>query len=126
MEEVAVRATSAIGDAPTKGLAGSGEDLVDAMGVLEVDLIGVAMVTEAAGLDDGENCQPISDFSCWVNLTGMTREGKVLVEHAPEAFADAGGVDDDVLRTPGVGEAFELAKDGEVALADPTVAGDDW
>ena len=69
--------------------------------------------------------QPISDFSVLgeFDRDDTGREG--AVEHGPEAFAHAGGVDDDVLGMPGFGQGFDLAEDAEVVFADPTVAGND-
>ena len=54
VDEFAIRATGAIRDAPAEGLERAGQDLADATGVLQADFVGMDMVTEAAGLDDGE------------------------------------------------------------------------
>ncbi len=125
VDELTIRATRAIGDAPTESLGRTGEDLRDAFAVLKADFIGVAMVTETAGLDDGEETPAKLGFFRLgeFDRDDTGREG--TVEQGPEAFADAGGIDDDVLGLPGFGEAFELAKDGQVVFADPTVTGDD-
>jgi hypothetical protein len=123
VDERAIGAASAVGDAPAKGLAGAGENLVAAMSVLEVDRIGVAMVTEAAGLNDGEEAPADLGFFRPGELDGDDAGGIGAVEHAPETLADAGGINDDVLGMPGVVEILELAQDGGVVLAEPTEAG---
>ena len=125
VDEFAIRATRAIRDAPTEGLLGAGEDLADAAAVLQANFVGVDMVTEAAGLDDGEKAPAELGFLlfCEFDRNDTGREG--TVEHSPETFAHAGGVDGEVLRVPGIGEGFEFAKDAEMVFADPTVTGDD-
>jgi len=54
VDELAIGATRAIGDAPAEVLGGTGEDLVDAMAVLEADFVGGGGIIETAGFDDGE------------------------------------------------------------------------
>ena len=54
VDEFAIRATRAIRDAPAQDLERAGQDLADTTGVLQVDFGGMDMVTEAAGLDNGE------------------------------------------------------------------------
>ncbi len=125
VDEFAIRATGAIGDAPAEGLERAGEDLADAAAVLEADFVGMDMVTEAAGLDDGEEAPADLGFFRLGELDRDDTGREGTVEQGPEAFADAGGIDDDVLGMPGFGQAFEFAEDGEVVFADPTVAGDD-
>ncbi len=125
MDELAIRAARAIGDTPTEGLERAGEDLVNAMAVLETDFVGMDMVTEAAGLDDGEETPADLGFFRLGELDGGDAGREGTVEESPEAFADAGGIDDDMLGMPGFGEALELAEDGKMVLANPTVAGDD-
>ena len=125
MEEFAIRATRAIGYTPAHGLERAGQDLTDAAGVLQADCVGVDMVTEAASLDDGKEAP--ADLGLF-RLGELDRDDpgwEGPVEHGPEAFADTGGVDDDVLGMPGTGEGFEFTEDAEVVFADPTVTGDD-
>ncbi len=76
VDELAIGTTRAIGDAPTQDLLGAGEDLADAMGVLEVNLISMRMVTETAGLDDGEEAPADLGFFLLGKFKGMTRAGK--------------------------------------------------
>ena len=116
-------ATSALGNAPAENLTGAGEDLVAAMGVLEVDLISVATVPEAAGLDDGEELPADLGLFLLSELDRNDAGGEMAVEHAPEAFADAGSVDDNVLRFPGLVEVLDLAEDIDVLFTDPAMAG---
>ncbi len=40
VDELAIGTARAVGDAPAEGLGGTGEDLADAMAVLEADLVG--------------------------------------------------------------------------------------
>ena len=54
VDEPAIRAAGAIRDAPAQGLLRAGQDLANAVGVLQADFVGVDVVTEATGLDDGE------------------------------------------------------------------------
>ena len=49
---------------------------------------------------------------------GDTR-GKGFVEHGPQSLADAGGVDDDVLRYPQFGKSLDFAENGDVILTRP-------
>ena len=125
MDELAIRATRAIRDAPAEGFEGAGQDLADTMGVLQADCIGVAVVTEAAGLDDGEETPAKLGFFGLGEFDRDDPAWEGTVEHGPEAFTHAGCVDDDVLGMPGFGEGFDLSTDSKVVFADPTVAGDD-
>ncbi len=125
VDEFTIGATRAIRDAPAEGLLRAGQDLTNAMAILEVDFIGMGMVAEAPGLDDGEETPADLGFFLLGKLDRDDAFRKGTVEQRPEAFANAGGVHDDVLRTPGRGEGFELAKDGQVVFADPTVAFED-
>jgi hypothetical protein len=125
VDEFALGATRALGDAPAEGLLRAGEDLVNATAVLKTDIVGVDMVAEAAGLDDGEEAPAYFGFLRLGELDGDDTGGEGTVEERPEAFAHTGGVDDDVLGVPGLGKAFEFAEYGKVTFADPTVAGDD-
>ncbi len=54
VDELTIRATGAIGDTPAQRLERAGQDLTNAVTVLKADFVGMGMVTEAAGLDDGE------------------------------------------------------------------------
>ena len=125
VDELAIRSTGAIRDAPPKGFHGAGQDLADAAAVLQADFVGMDMITEAAGLDDGEEAPTDLGFFLLgeFDRDDTGREG--AIQHGPEAFADAGGIDNDVLGMPGLGQSFEFAKDAEVVFADPTVAGND-
>jgi len=125
VEEFAIRATRAIRDTPAQGLERAGQDRADAAGILQVDFVSMDMVPEAAGLDDGEEAPADLRFFLLRELDRDNAGGEGAVEHGPEAFAHAGGVDDDVLGMPGAGKGFEFTEDAEVVLADPTVAGDD-
>ncbi len=125
MDELAIRTTRAIGDTPTEGLERAGEDLVNAMAVLETDFVGMDMVTEATSLDDGEETPTDIGFFRLGELDRGDAGREGTVQESPEAFADAGGIDEDVLGMPGFGQALELAEDGKMVLANPTVAGDD-
>ena len=125
VDELAIRATGPIRYAPAEGLERAGQDLTDAMGVLEADFIGVDMVTEAASLDDGDKAPAKLGFFGLGEFDRDDTSRKEAVEHGPEAFAHTGGVNDDVLGMPGFGEDFDLSTDGKVVFADPTVAGDD-
>ena len=125
MDELAIRATRAIGDTPAQGLLRAGEDLADAAGILEVDLSGMNMVTEAAGLDDGKETPADLGLFRLGELDRDDTAGEGTVEHGPEAFPHAGGVDENVLGMPGTGEGLEATKDGEVVFANPTVTGND-
>ena len=83
------------------------------------------MVTEAAGLDDGEEAPADLGFFLLGELDRDDTGGEGTIQQGPEAFADAGGIDDDVLGMPGFGKALELAEDGQMVFADPTVTGND-
>ena len=48
VDELAIRATGAIRDAPTQGGERAGQDLANAAAVLQADFVGMDMVTEAA------------------------------------------------------------------------------
>jgi hypothetical protein len=125
VNELTIGAARAIGYAPAEDLAGAGEDLGNGLTVLEANFIGVNMVAETAGLDDGEKAP--ANFGLLglgeLDRNDAGREG--TVEQGPEAFTDASGVNDNILRMPGRGQAFELAKYGKVIFADPTVAVND-
>lgn len=125
VDELTIGATGAIRDTPAEVFGRTGEDLGDAAAVLEADFVGGVRVVEATGLDDGEKAP--ADLGLLLNreLDGDDASGKEAVEHGPEAFADTGGVDDDVGRVPFFGQVLEAAKDGEVVLAGPGVAGED-
>ncbi len=125
VDEFAIGAAGAVGDAPAEGSLGAGEDFGDAVGVLEVDGAGVAVVTEAPGIDDGDEAPADLAFFLLAEFDGDDAAGEGAVEHGVEALANAGGVDDEVAGVPGFGEAFDLAEDGEVVDAGPGMAGDD-
>jgi hypothetical protein len=80
VDEPTVGSTGAIRDAPAEGLARTGEDLEDATGVLEADLIGVDAVAEATGLDDGEEAPTDLGFLLLGELDGDDAGGKGAVE----------------------------------------------
>ncbi len=103
VDEFAIRAARAVGNTPAEGLGGTGEDLADATAVLETDLVGMDMVTEATGLNDGNEAPAKLGFFLLgeFDRDNPGREG--MIEQRPETFADAGGIDDDVLRMPGFG-----------------------
>ena len=124
VNEFAIWATSDIGDAPAESFHGAGEDLADAAGVLQADCIGVNVITEAAGLNDGKEAPANLGFFLLAEFYRDDPGWEGPVEHGPETFAHAGGVDDDVLGMPGFGEGLDFATDGKVVFADPTVAGD--
>ena len=82
-------------------------------------------IAEATGLDDGE--EPPADLALFLcgKLDRDDAGRKGSIEHGPEAFADAGGIYDEVLRMPRVGEVFELAEDSKMVLTLPGMAGYD-
>ncbi len=82
-------------------------------------------VDEATGLDDGEEAPADLGFFLGGEFDRDDAGGECAVEHGPEPFADAGGVDDDLLRGPFFGEVLNLTEDGEVILPGPGVTGED-
>ena len=82
VDELAIRATGAIGDAPAEGFGGAGEDLADAMAVLEADFVGMDMVTEAAGLDDGEEAPANLGFFLLGEFDRDDPGGEGMIEQA--------------------------------------------
>ena len=125
VNELTIRATRAIRDAPADGFEGAGENLGNAMAVLEADFVGMAIIAEATGLDDGEKAPTDLGFFGLGEFDRNEAGRKGTVEQGPEAFTDAGGIDYDMLGMPGLGKAFKLAKNGQVIFTDPTVTGDD-
>ncbi len=125
VDKLTIRATRAIGDAPADGFEGAGENLGNAMAVLEADFVGMAMIAEATGLDDGEKAPTDLGFFGLGEFDRNEAGRKGTVEQGPEAFTDAGGIDNDMLGVPGLGQALEFAKNGQVVLANPTMTGDD-
>ena len=125
VDKLTIRATRAIGDTPADGFEGAREDLANTMAVLEADFVGMAMIAEATGLDDGEKAPTDLGFFGLGEFDRNEAGRKGTVEQGPEAFTDAGGIDDNVLRVPGLGQALEFAKNGQVVLANPTMTGDD-
>lgn len=125
VDEFAIRATRAIGDTPAHGLERARQDLTSAAAVLQMHFIGVNMITEAAGLDDGEEAPTELGFFGLGEFDRNDTRRESTVEYGPETFAHASGVDDEVLGMPGLGESLDLTKDAEVVFTDPTVAGDD-
>ena len=125
MDEPAIGSTGAFGDTPAESLLGAGKNLTDAAAVQEADFVGMDMVTEATGLDDGDETPANLGFLLLGELDRDDTGREGTVEQRPETFADAGGVDDDVLGVPGFGQTLELAEDGQVVFAKPTMAGDD-
>ncbi|HVM70606.1 MAG TPA: hypothetical protein VMT91_02525, partial [Anaerolineales bacterium] len=125
VEELTIGATSAVWNTPAESLLRAGEDLRDAMGVLEMDFVDVNVVTEAAGLNDGDEAPTQLGLFLLREFHRDNPAGKGTVEQGPKAFANTGGVDDDMLRMPGRGEGLELAKNGKVVFANPTVARQD-
>ncbi len=86
MDETALWIAGVGGDAPAEDLAGVGKEVVGAVGVLEMDFIGVAVVAEAPGLDDGEELPAVLGFFRLGELDGKDAGGIAMIEHAPEAF----------------------------------------
>ena len=110
VDEFAIRATRAIRDTPTQVFLGAGQDLADATAVLQADLIGMDMVTEAAGLDDGEEAPANLGLFLLGELDRDDTRREGTIQKGPQPFAHAGGIDDDVLRVPGFGQALSLPK----------------
>ena len=119
VDKQAVLVAAAVGHAPAHDLGRTGEDLGLTGGILPVGLSAGDAIPEASGVDDGE--EAIAQLA----LDGLrefyrddTRR-KGFVEHGPQSFADAGGVDDDVLRYPQFGKGLYFAEDGDVILTRP-------
>jgi len=125
MDEFSIGTTRAIRNAPAEGFEGTGKDLANAMAILEADFVCTNFITEAAGLDDGEETPANLGFFLLGEFDGDEAGREGTIEHGPEAFADASGIDDNVLGMPGFGKIFEFAKNRNVIFADPTMAGDD-
>ena len=125
VDELAIRATRAIRDTPAKGFGGTWENLANAAAVLEADFVSMGMVAEATDLDDGEEAPAKLGFFGLGEFDGDDTGREGTIQKGPEAFANAGGIDYDVLGMPGFGQVLEFAENGQVVFADPTVAGDD-
>jgi len=119
MYESAIGISFALGDTPTQGLGGTGQDFGLAGAVLDFDLGGGRTITEAPGVDDGKEAVADLALGGGGELDGDDFAGEGFVEQSPETFTHAGGVHDNVEGVPGFGEGFELTKDGEVVLAGP-------
>ena len=124
VDELAIRATGAIRDAPTQGRERARQDLANAAAVLQADFIGVNVVTETAGFDDGEEAPADLGFFLLGEFDRDDAGGEGLIHESPHAFTNPGGIHNDVLRMPGLGEGFQFAEDRQKVLADPTMAGD--
>ncbi len=60
------------------------------------------MISEAAGFDDAEEAPADLALFLLGELDGDDAGGEGPVEHGPQAFADAGGIDHDVQWMPGL------------------------
>jgi hypothetical protein len=124
VDELAIGAAGSVGNAPAEGFGGAGEYLANAFAVLEADFIGMNMVAESPGLNDGEEAPAKLGFTLLgeFDRDDACREG--TIHQRPKALTHAGGVHDDVLGIPGLGEVFEFSEDRKVVLTDPTMTGD--
>ena len=125
VDELAIGTAGTIGDTPAEGFLGAGKDLIGTMAVLQTDLVSMDMIPKAAGLDDGEETPADLGFFLLGELDGDEAGREGTIKQRPKAFANAGGIDNDVLRVPGFGEAFDFAEDGKMVFANPTVTGND-
>jgi hypothetical protein len=125
MDEFAIWPAGAIGDAPMEMFSRAGEDLTDTTAVLKADFIGGGGVNEAAGFNNGEETPADLGFFLGGEFDRDDTGGEGTIKHGPEAFAHAGGVDDDVLRRSLLCQVLDLTEDGEVIFTGPGVTGED-
>jgi len=125
MDEGTIGATRAVGDPPAKVLGGAGEDLADTTAILEADFVGRVWINEPTGFNDGEEAPADLGFFLGGEFNGDHQSRECMIEQRPEAFAHAGGVDDNVLRRPLLRKVLYIAEDGEVVFAGPGMTGED-
>jgi len=125
VDQVTGGITDTFRDTPTEGLGRAGKDLGLAGTVLGLDTGGGGKITEATGFDDGD--ESIADIALDGGgvLDRMDLAGPGTLEHGPETFANAGGIDDEVEGRPLLGKGLELPEDGEMVDPGPGMTLDD-
>ena len=119
VNEEPVLIAAAFGDSPTHNLRWASENLGFTGCILTVSFLAGNAITEAASINDGKEAIAEFTFHRLREFYGNDTRGEGFVEHGPQTFADASGVDDDVLRIPGFGKGLYFAEDGDVILTRP-------
>jgi len=112
-------------DTPTEGLGRTGEDLSLTGTILGLDTGVRGKITEATGFDDGDKAVADIALDGRGVLNGVDLTGPRTLEHGPETFANAGGIDDEVEGRPLLGKGLELSKYGEMVDPGPGMTLDD-
>jgi len=124
VDEFAIGTARTIGDTPAESFGGTGEDLADAMAVLEADFVGGGGVTETAGFNDGDKAPADLGFFLGGEFDRDDPGWEGTVEQSPEAFANAGGIDDNLLGRPLLRKILNIAEYEEVIFAGPGMTGE--
>jgi hypothetical protein len=76
-------------------------------------------ITEATGIDDGEELPAKLGLNLPVELDGDDTMGEGFIQQGPKTLANTGGIHDDIFRAPTPGKGFQLTKEGEMVAAGP-------